>query len=298
MLAFILSLVATFIITPFVINLSYRRGFLDYPKQKSIHVKPMPMLGGAVLFFVFFLSSFFLGAHFNLIPLFLAAIPVFAGGIYDDIKGMSAGWKLSIQFISIVVLMSFGVLIKVVRVPYGPLLYLGSFSIPVTIIWFLFILNLVNLLDGLDGLASGLCVIAFIFILVTTPTSLFDNQLIILIGSTLAFLVFNFNPAKVFLGNNGSAFLGLMVGYFSLVTSQKSTVMPTLIIPLVIFLIQIFDMGIAVFRRLKSGANIFRGDKYHIHHLALNIVKSHRSAVLIFYLFSLICAFISLKFFT
>jgi len=291
------AFILTVILTPFVIKYSYRKKLLDYPKENSIHTKPVPMTGGLVIFSVFFVLSFVFGAVFNFMPLFLASLPLVLSGLHDDRKGLNAVQKILIQTIAGAILIAFGIAITRVSIPFGPSLEISRLSAPVTILWLIFIINLVNLLDGLDGLAAGLCSIVLIVVLFITYPSVFSIQLAALIGTLAAFLIFNFHPAKIFLGNSGSSFLGLAIGYFSMVTSQKSTVIPILIIPLCILIVQVLDMAYAVFRRARNGFTIFRGDRGHVHHLVLNSLKNHRVTVLSFYLIALLLAAFVLKIF-
>jgi len=253
------------------------------------------MAGGLIVFAVFFIISFISNARFNLIPLFLASLPMIASGLYDDRRGLNAAQKILIQLIAVIILMSFGIMITKIKLPFGNILEIGHFSIPATIIWFLFMTNLINLLDGLDGLAAGLCTVVFGALFIIMHPSLFDAQLLILAGSLLAFMIFNFYPAKIFLGNNGSSFLGFAVAYFSLVTSQKSSILPILVVPPCILMVHVFDAGYSVLRRAKKGRKIFEGDKGHIHHIMLGSIKNHRVTVLAFYLTSLIIAIFILK---
>lgn len=289
--AFILAFILTIILSIFIIKLSYRKNILDHPKEKSIHKKPVPMLGGVVIFSVFFITNLALKTSENLLPLFLASLPILISGIYDDIKGMNASQKLLIQFISSIILISFGIVITRIRIPFGGTLELGIFSIPATILWLILMTNLVNVIDGLDGLAVGLSAIIFLVLINFIWSAAHIIQLVIFFAVTVGFLIFNFHPAKIFLGNNGSTFLGFAIAYFALVTSRKSPIMPVLILPCIILAIHLADILYAMTRRARGGISIFKGDKRHIHHVMLNIIGDHKITVLIFYLISLGLAF-------
>ncbi len=297
-LGFIISFVLTLILTPLVIKLSYRKDLLDYPKSNSIHKRPLPMMGGVVIFFVFFITSLILKAGDNLLPFFLGSLIIMLSGIYDDLKGLNAAKKLFIQFIAVLVLTYFGIMVTKIKIVFGPTMELGIFSIPLTIFWFIVIINLINVIDGLDGLAVGLCAIVFFFISIFTQDQSINLQLLVLLGSIAAFLLYNFYPAKIFLGNNGSAFLGFSIAYFALTTSQKSTIAPLLALPCGILLAHILDLMYAIFRRARHGGNIFKGDKNHLHHLMLNVIRDHRMTVLLFYLLSAVLATITIRFIT
>lgn len=288
---FLFTLIFTGIMTFFVIILSYKKNILDYPKENSLHQKPLPMLGGLVIFFVFFITSLIFRAFDNLLPLFLGSLIMIASGIYDDLAGINAPRKLLIQFTASLVIIFFGMSIARIKIPFGPTLELGVFSIPATVIWFILMINLINIIDGLDGLACGLAFVIFFTLAHFSWPEPIGAQLVILLASTLAFLFFNFQPAKIFLGNNGSSFLGFIIAYFSLVTSQKSTIFPVLILPCILLVVHLIDAAYAVIRRKSLGVSIFKGDKRHVHHIMLNRIGSHRVTVLLFYLISIIIAF-------
>jgi len=292
---FLLPFILTLILTPLLIKFSYKKKILNYPNTNSIHKKPMPVLGGAVIFSVFFIVALAMKSTEHLFPLFLASLPIIISGVYDDVKGLKASQKLLVQLLSSLILISFGVIIVKIAIPFGPVLELGVFSMPVTVFWFILMLNLINVMDGMDGLAAGLSSIIFFVLLSFMWGSVTAVQLLILLGSTLAFLIFNFHPARIFLGNNGSAFLGLTIAYFALVTSQKSTITPILALPCLILLVHVADIAYAIARRARAKMSIFKGDKGHVHYIMLNVIGNHRIVVLIFYLISLILAVTILK---
>lgn len=294
-IAFLSSFVMTLILTFFTIKLSYKRKILDYPKTNSIHQKPIPILGGIVIFLTFFSSCIIFKVYDNLLPFFLASLPLIVSSVYDDIRGLNAAQKLFVQFVSCIILVSFGIVIGGIRIPFGAVCSLEVFLIPVTIIWLVFIINLINIIDGLDGLASGLSAIIFISLLNLAHSPSIIVQMIILLAAISAFLIFNFYPAKIFLGNNGSTFLGFAIAYFALATSQKSTIIPIMALPCFILFIHLIDIAYAVLRRTVKGVNVFKGDKYHIHHLMLESINNHRLTVLLLYLISAMLAFIALR---
>ncbi|MGB2705787.1 MAG: MraY family glycosyltransferase [Candidatus Omnitrophota bacterium] len=286
-IAFLLPFTLTIILTFFAIKISHRKKILDYPKTNSIHEKPIPMLGGVVIFCVFFASAVVLKLGMELFPLFIASLPIIISGIYDDIKGIRAPQKLLVQLLSSLILVYLGVVITKITVPFGPIVELGVFSVPATIFWFILMTNLINIIDGLDGLAAGLSFIILLVLMSFMWPSTAGMQLLILLGSTLAFLIFNFHPARIFLGNNGSTFLGFAIAYFALMTSQKSTIVPILVLPCIILLVHVVDIIYAIARRTRERVSIFRGDKRHIHHVMLNMIGNHRITVFVFYLISL-----------
>lgn len=286
-ITFLLSFSATLILIPQVMRFSRKRNILDYPRANSIHRNPVPMLGGVIIFVVFFGACLILKVGSCTLPFFIASLVIVASGVYDDIKGLRAPQKLLIQCLSAGILVSFGVVMQRISIPFGPVVELGIFAVPATILWFILMTNLINIVDGLDGLAAGLsCIILFVLISFMWASAE-SAELLILLGATSAFLIFNFHPARIFLGNNGSAFLGFAIAYFALITSQKSTIVPILVLPCAILSIHVVDIGYAIVRRTSKKISIFKGDKKHLHHIMLNVVGSHELAVLVFYLISL-----------
>lgn len=297
LLTFFSAFIVTLCLIPLVIRFSYNKGILDYPKANSVHTMPTPMMAGPLIFLVFFLMGLKLKNISAIAPFFLSSLILVISGIYDDLKGLNALHKLSIQFIAAAILVVFGVTITRLNVPFAHSVNLAVLTPFITIIWFIFMINLINIMDGLDGLAPGLCLIVFYILYVMVGQGDVGFQLLVLTGIMSAVLIFNFHPARIFLGNSGSSFLGLAVGYFSLITSQKSRILPILLVPIIILLVQVFDMLYAIIRRSYKGADIFKGDKGHIHHLMLNFTNDQRLTVLSFYLVSAVFALLALRVF-
>jgi UDP-GlcNAc:undecaprenyl-phosphate/decaprenyl-phosphate GlcNAc-1-phosphate transferase len=284
---FLLTLIGTYLIIKF----SNARKILDFPSEKSIHTKPTPMLGGVVVFIVFFISCGIFGFYREMMPLFWGGIIVLLGGIYDDLNGMGATQKVLIQLLCGIVFVSFGVVMHFIRIPFIGNIQLGVLSVPVTLLWFIAMANLINIIDGLDGLASGISAIVLAALtLFTWPET--PPQILILFGALLGFLLFNSHPAKIFLGNNGSSFLGIAIAYFSITMSQKRTTVAILLIPCILLFIHIVDIIYAIVRRSRKNVNIFVGDKKHIHHIILGMIKSQQKTVLIFYLISFLATIV------
>jgi len=294
--AFSVSFVMSLIFTPLIIKISYKKNLLDHAiKGHSIHTRPIPFTGGIVLYVVFFIACLIFKSEFDLVPFFLASLIIFVSGLCDDLWELSAIQKLFFQFVSASILVGFGVVITRLGPPFLGFYELGIFSIPVTLFWFVFVINLVNLIDVLEGLAAGLCAMIFFILAVFLPPCSVSIPLLILLGSVLAFLFFNFHPAKIFLGNLGSSFLGFSVAYFSLVGSQKTTVTPILLMPCVVLFFHIMDIVYVISRRNRQGVSIFKGDRKHFHHLLLRTIRNHSRSVLLFYLGALVITIIFLN---
>ena len=285
--------VATLLLTPLVMRLSRRIGALDRPGPRRIHREPIPTLGGLAMviaaFSVLWIARLLPGPAQALEMrafegLTLAAIPILLLGIVDDLRGASALAKLGVQASAALVLYHYGFNVPVLTNPFGPPIQTGPFDLTLTVAWVLIVMNAINLIDGLDGLATGVVLIASIaqwwvgrehgnfYVMFTTS---------ILIGVTLGFLRFNFPPARIFMGDTGSQFLGLLLAAVSLLDNRKGTVTVTLLFPLVAMAVPIADSALAFLRRLGHGRPIFRPDSEHIHHRLLRLGLSHRDSVLV-----------------
>ncbi len=285
------SLALTLLVTPLVMALSRRFGALDQPGPRRVHHDPVPTLGGLAIAVavlgVAWAARLLPGPARSLdaqplLGLTLAAIPILALGIRDDLVGVTPWVKLALQACSAAVLVLFGYGIPLVTNPFGPPLPLGWLSGPLTIAWVLVVVNAINLIDGLDGLASGVVLIASMALWwVARMHADFYVMFIasLLIGATFGFLRHNFPPARVFMGDTGSQFLGLTLAAVSLLENRKGTAALTLLFPLVAMGLPIADSVLAFVRRLLGGRPVFHADTGHIHHRLLRLGLSPRAAV-------------------
>lgn len=291
-LAFSLSLIFTF----FIRRLSLKWGFFDYPSPRKIHDKPIPRLGGVAVFLSFFLvvvgylifipeklqfvKEKILGIDKNLWGVLLGALVLVATGIYDDIKGLKPLPKLFFQLIAAGLVALFGIKIWWFSNPFGPRIILGAFSPLFVILWILLLTNVVNWLDGLDGLATSVSFIAAIILFFLSLQPVVNQPAtallcLILAASCLGFLPFNFNPAKIFLGDSGAMFLGFMIAIFAIISGGKvATASLVLGIP-------IFDAIWVILRRLWGKKAPWLSDKRHLHHRFLEAGFNQRESVLI-----------------
>ncbi len=286
------SMAVALLTTPLVMALARRGGALAQPGPRRVHREPVPTLGGLAI------AAAVLGVAWaaRLLPgparaldaqpllgLTLAAIPILALGVRDDLVGVSPWVKIAVQACAAAVLALFGYGIPLVTNPFGPALPLGWVSVPLTIAWVLVVVNAINLIDGLDGLASGVVLIASVALWWVSRTHADFYVMFIaalLIGATFGFLRYNFPPARVFMGDTGSQFLGLTLAAVSLLENRKGTAALTLLFPLVAMGLPIADSLLAFVRRLLGGRPVFRGDTGHIHHRLLRLGLSPRAAVL------------------
>jgi len=302
-LSLLLPLVISLLITPLIIYLAHRWKVLDRPSRRKVHKKAMPRLGGVSIFLSFWIVVFAIyfipndiGGHLReasqeLLFLFIGSLFIFILGIYDDVRGANAFIKFTAQIAVALFLFFTGFQIDLVTNPFGGSISLGWLSLPVTILWIVGIVNAFNLIDGLDGLAAGVSLIASLsimavaFILHHPLVILF---MIILSGALLGFVWHNFNPAKIFLGDSGSLFLGYLLATTSISSAQKSATLVVILIPLLVLAFPIFDTSLAFFRRIKNRLSPFKGDRLHTHHLLLELGFSHRRSVITLYAFCLL----------
>ena len=220
-LTLILCFLCSILITPIVKKLAFKLGATDSPNQRKVHVKVMPRLGGLAIYISFLLGLLILQPsspyHAAIV---VGGLIILATGILDDIFELSAKIKFVLQIIAaLIVVMWGGVEVEFINLPFNGSLEFGIFSIPITVIWIVGVTNAINLIDGLDGLAAGVSSIAFITI--SGMAIVMGNVYVvamgtILLASTLGFLLYNFHPAKIFMGDSGALFLGYMISVLAL----------------------------------------------------------------------------------
>ncbi|OWZ84962.1 MraY family glycosyltransferase [Natranaerobius trueperi] len=284
------AILLSLVLTPLLRKLSYWVGAVDHPDTRKVHSRVMPRLGGPAVFLSFLTTVIlYVPLERNFQGLLLGALIILLVGIIDDIRGLSPINKLIGQIIAVLSFISFGNQVEFLTNPFDGLFYLGALSIPVTIFWMVGATNALNLIDGLDGLASGVSGIAlFTFFII----ALINQQVVVaiaalaLLGSVIGFLKYNFYPAKIFLGDSGSLFLGYMISGLSVMGLLKGVTMVTFIIPMLVLGVPILDTFFAIVRRYKFKKPIFQADKEHLHHKLLGLGLSHKQTVLFIYLLS------------
>lgn len=288
--AFIVALAVAYLITPTVKDIAVKAGAMDAPDARKVHTKPIPRMGGLAIYLGFVLAVL-ASMHLNreVIGLLLGGTVILIVGIIDDLKQLSPKVKLAGQIVAAVVLVLFDIRIEWITNPFGDMLYLEYLSVPLTLLWVVGLTNTVNLIDGLDGLAAGVSTIAAVTILLVALQQNFLTVAILmaaLAGSALGFLQHNFNPAKIFMGDTGSMFLGYMLAAVSVIGTVKSAATIALVVPIVALGLPIMDTAFAILRRYSSGKPIFKPDKGHLHHRLLAMGLSQKQAVLLMYVIS------------
>ncbi len=299
LIAAAVSLVVALIMTPVARKLAPVVGAVDKPDARKVHTKLMPRMGGLGIYCGFMAGAIVYGGiSVHTIGLLLSTTIVFAVGIIDDIKSIKPTMKLLGQLIAALVFVAFGGYIKYLTNPFGGnIVYLDYLGIPVTILWLVGISNAVNLIDGLDGLAGGVSTISaftMAVVLLTTGQNLVAAFCICLAFATLGFLRYNFSPASIFMGDSGSLTLGFVLAALAISGCAKGATVVSLLVPILILGIPIFDTFFAIFRRAKEHKPIFQPDKGHLHHRLLAMGLSHKQTVLIIYAITMVMSFVAI----
>lgn len=287
-----ISFAISLLIVPLLIFLAKHFGFVDYPNYRKVHKVPMPYLGGVAILLSFTAVTLFAQpVETEYKPIIIGAWLICLIGLVDDKYDLKPLVKFFGQLIAIAVPISYGIVIDTIS-PFGFEINFGVFSILVTVIWMAAIINAINLIDGLDGLATGVVIIALASIAVITifQQNIFVMMLcIILLGSCLGFLPYNFHPAKTFLGDNGAMMLGYIIGVLSIIGFKNITFI-SLFFPIIILGVPFMDIFFAAVRRYREGVSVWRADKNHLHHRVQKLGFSHRETVVLIYFIALLFA--------
>ena len=291
--AFILALAVAFAATPAVKMLAIRIKAVDVPRDsRRMHKTPIPRLGGLAIFLGFLVSILIFGRTGPQMAAFLVgAILLVALGMVDDVVALKPGIKFLGQIVAALIPTLAGVVITRFTNPFsaGGYFNLGIFSIPVTILWIVGITNAVNFIDGLDGLACGVSAIATVTMFVIAV--LYSEYQIALMmaalaGACLGFLPYNMNPAKIFMGDTGSMFLGYILAVTSIQGLFKFYAVISFAVPFILLGLPIFDTAFAIIRRLAHGQSPLQADRGHVHHRLIDLGFDQKQSVAILYAFS------------
>ena len=307
-IAFLIAFIISMMLTPYTIRVAEKIGAVDVPKDKRrMHTREMPKFGGPAVIVGFLVSVIYLLIVMSiensidlftveqygvkLIGLFLGIIIITITGIFDDTKTLKPIVKLAGQILAALTVIAFGLKIEQINIPFLYEIGLSEiFSTVLTVIWIVGITNAINLIDGLDGLSSGITLISCISLLIIF--SLNESPLIAiilitaLIGALVGFLPFNFAPAKTFIGDTGSNFLGFMLAVISILGIAKTYTIAVIVLPVIVLGLPIFDVIWAIIRRIIKGKSlkaVFKADKGHLHHKLVAKGFSQKQAVLILY---------------
>jgi UDP-GlcNAc:undecaprenyl-phosphate/decaprenyl-phosphate GlcNAc-1-phosphate transferase len=301
-LGFVVSLALSLWLTPVIRTWSLKNQLVDQPGERKIHRQPISRLGGVAIFLSFALSFGLslwlmvasdaqrLQEQSGLYGLLWGGLLMFILGVVDDLKNLPAPVKLVGQLLAAGAAIWGGVEIHTLDLPGSKLLILNALSIPVTVLWLVGVTNAMNFIDGVDGLASGvgiLSCLALFVVAIFTGQPLTSLVALLLCGAILGFWVHNHHPAKIFMGDSGALFIGMMLGMLS-VSGVLKTQIVVMLLPLLILIAPILDITYATFRRLWRGKNPLVADADHIHHRLLQAGFSQQNTVFIFYVAHLI----------
>lgn len=299
----LLIILTTFIFTalfmPIVKKIAIFIGAMDIPNERKIHKVPIPRLGGIGIYGGFLLGYMLFGQHsVQMNAILIGSFIILVTGIFDDIKPVPAKYKLIGQIVGAAIIPLYGgILLKDISA-FGMYLDFGIFAYPITILFIVAIINCINLIDGLDGLSSGISSIYFLTVgiiglLLNNSNGLDVSLTFIMLGSTLGYLVHNFPPAKIFMGDSGSMFLGYIIAVIALL-GFKNITLTSVIIPILLLAIPIMDTLFAILRRAINHKPLGMPDKNHFHHQLLKLNLSKRKTVLLIYLIDILFAIASI----
>ena len=296
----LVTFLVSLILVPIAKKVANHVGAVDMPNARKIHKKAMPRMGGLAIFGGFLIGYILYGdITTQMLSVLIGSFIIFLLGIFDDIKPIPAKYKFLVQIIAAIIVVVYG------KIYFTELTFLGlkiEFSLLVSYVLSVFFIvaisNAINLIDGMDGLASGIssiyfATIATIAIVLNRLGGLDIVLSLIMLGATLGFLAWNFPPAKIFMGDSGSLFLGFMISIIALL-GFKVTTLTSLVIPITILAIPIFDTVLAILRRMLKGESIGSPDKEHFHHQLLKLKFSTKTSLIIIYSVNIMFSAISI----
>ena len=292
-------------IVPLVIYYSKKKNLIDVPNERKIHHGAISRLGGVAIWisvmltfvFLVFLSYYPKGQ--GLSAIIVGGSLMFLMGLIDDVYGLNAKFKLFIQIIIATIVILLGVRIETLFNPFGIDQSLGWISYPITLLWIVGITNAINFIDGIDGLAGSIVSISALAIglvsLALAPAVPITALIaFILMGAMCSFLTFNYNPAKIFMGDSGALYAGFLLATLSITGIVKPSVGISMYLPILILAVPLMDVAFSSIRRMLKGTSPFVADSEHIHHKLLHVGYSQDKIVLLLASFSMVCALLSI----
>jgi len=305
-MTFVLAAASCAIVTPLVRRMAFAVGVFDEPDEdRRVHTQPTPRLGGVAIFIGFMLALFamlnvalnnnFVIHHYlgtrdlaEVIGLLFGATLMLGIGLWDDIMRMRPQAKLLAQFlVAIVMIVLYKFTVLGFSLPHFGYIALGVFAIPFSLFWYLGMVNAINFMDGLDGLVTGVTLIASITMVIV---SWWHHEYLVAItmcalgGAAAGFLPFNYNPARIFMGDGGSLFIGFVLASAAVMGTEKVAVGISLLVPLLVLALPILDTARVIVQRLGKRAPLFDADRTHMHHRLLDVGLSQRQVVNLIYL--------------
>jgi UDP-GlcNAc:undecaprenyl-phosphate/decaprenyl-phosphate GlcNAc-1-phosphate transferase len=323
--AFAIAAIVSALATPLVVRLALRLGIVDDDgAERRMHEQPKPRVGGIAVFFGFAFALFaVLGvslatplgllpaadrfdAIHRLVGLLFGSLLILGVGIWDDVMQMRPRNKLIAQIVVALISMLYGFVIPGINNPFDHnagtnwIDFSPWLGVPLTLVWYVGMMNAINFLDGLDGLLAGVAAISSIFLFVIAV--LHDNPVVALVvaaltGAALGFLPFNFNPARIILGDAGSLFIGYVFATVSIIGASKTAIAVSIVVPLLVLALPVLDTAAAIVRRASTGKSISEADRGHFHHqLIFRFGLNVRQAVLLLYAVCFVLGAVALAF--
>ena len=299
-LILLVTIVSSFLLTYLAKGIAHHVGAIDLPNERKVHKIPMPRCGGLAIFGAFLIGYMLYGEPTTqMLSILIGSFIIVLLGFIDDINSIRARTKFFFQIVAAAIVVFYG------KTYFTEITFLGlNFNFPywvnmfISVIYIVAIANAINLIDGLDGLAAGISTIYFatvaIIAFILNKIGGLDIILsLIMLGSTIGFLGHNFPPARIFMGDSGSLFLGFMIAVISLLGFKVATI-TSLVVPLCILAIPIFDTMFAILRRLLKGESIGKPDKEHFHHQLLKLNFGTRKTILIIYIINILFSAVSI----
>jgi UDP-GlcNAc:undecaprenyl-phosphate/decaprenyl-phosphate GlcNAc-1-phosphate transferase len=288
---FLAALAVAGVLTPGVGRLAVALGAVDEPRERGLSDRPTPRLGGLALFTgVLVAGALFLPASAEMRGILGGAAVITVIGALDDLRELWPELKLAGQFVAGLIPVLSGVKIQTMTIPFLGVVDLGAMSGLATLLGLVVLMNVVNLSDGIDGLAAGVCTISAVaFAIIAFDLGRDDAAVLAAItaGASLGFLIHNFHPASIFMGDSGSNLLGLLIGCITVQGTLKTNAVIAVVVPLVILAVPFLDTGFVVLKRMKYRKPIYAADDEHFHHRFSRIGFSQRRTVLYLYAWTL-----------
>jgi len=295
--AFIIAFLISLVVMPLVIKFANKNGIVDKPNGRKIHKKPVPLLGGTAIFMGFVIPFIiFSQIDLKIVSIVFASAILAVLGMFDDIYDIEAKKKLVVQILCSILVVGTGVRVNISEYITDNIYLAFLVDGLISVCWIIGIINAINLIDGLDGLAGGVSFIASIaFIVILGREGLDYVGYIIalsLAGAILGFLFYNFYPAKVFMGDMGSTFIGFLLAVLGIIALDIPENPASIVAPIIILAVPIFDTGLAILRRIAQRQPLFSADKNHLHHRFIAKGLSQRQAVFIIYSLAVLAALV------
>lgn len=306
--AFVLGILSAYVTTPYVIRFANKIGAIDSPEEKrKIHIKPTARMGGLAIVvsfiftFIYLMLSMYAEKYINInfiklykkefIGIGLSIVLILIMGILDDTRGLNAFAKLGIQSLVAIITILCNIKIQNINVFGDAINFNIALTYLITFAWIIIVMNAINLIDGIDCLSTGIVAIALVSLLVIfkiNSSPIIATMLAVcLLGSILGYMPFNKTPAKTFVGDTGTNFLGYMLAVISIMGIAKTYTLGIIIAPLISLMLPILDTAFAILRRIfksKSIKAVFKADRGHLHHRLLDKGLTQREVVVILYL--------------